>query len=42
MLINDADKPARWYYQLKKELLQSPENRPFRNPVPHTTLHWRT
>lgn len=43
MLINDADKPARWYYQLKKELLQSrAENRPFRNPVPHTTLHWRT
>jgi phenylpropionate dioxygenase-like ring-hydroxylating dioxygenase large terminal subunit len=43
MLINDADKPARWYYQLKKELVQSrSENRAFRNPVPHTTLHWRT
>ena len=43
MLINDADKPARWYYQLKKELLQSrAEGRPFQNPVPHTTLHWRT
>src|SRR5262249_44149512 len=43
MLINDADKPARWYYQLKKELVQSrSENRAFQNPVPHTTLHWRT
>lgn len=23
ILINDADKPARWYHQLKKELKQS-------------------
>lgn len=43
MLINDADKPARWYYQLKKELLQSrQENRHFNNPVPETTLYWRS
>ncbi|MCE9561339.1 MAG: aromatic ring-hydroxylating dioxygenase subunit alpha [Planctomycetes bacterium] len=43
MLINDADRPARWYYQLKKELHASrAEGRPFRNPVPHVTLGWRT
>ena len=43
MLINDADKPARWYYQLKKELLASrEEGRPFENPVPETTLYWRS
>ena len=43
ILINDADKPARWYYQLKKELQQSRlENRPFQNPVPETTLYWRS
>ena len=43
MLINDADKPARWYYQLKKELVASrAENRPFDNPVPETTLYWRS
>lgn len=41
MLINDADKPARWYYQLKKELIASrAENRPFQNPVTETTLLW--
>ena len=41
MLINDADRPARWYYQLKKEFQQSQtEQRPFDNPVPETTLHW--
>lgn len=43
MMINDADKPARWYHALKKELLQSrAEQRPFSNPVPHTTLQWCT
>lgn len=43
ILINDADKPARWYYALKKELMQSRiEGREFNNPVPHTTLRWRT
>ena len=41
--INDADKPARWYHQLKKELTQSrAEHRPFNNPVPQTTLQWRS
>lgn len=43
IMINDADKPARWYYALKKELMQSRiEGREFVNPVPHTTLRWRT
>ncbi len=43
ILINDADKPARWYYALKKELFESrAEGRAFVNPVPRTTLHWRT
>jgi len=43
IMINDADKPARWYYALKKELMQSRiEGRPFQNPVPQTTLRWRT
>ena len=43
IMINDADKPARWYYALKKELMQSLiEGRPFQNPVPETTLRWRT
>jgi hypothetical protein len=43
ILINDADKPARWYYQLRKELQQSrAEQRPFQNPVPATTLQWCT
>jgi phenylpropionate dioxygenase-like ring-hydroxylating dioxygenase large terminal subunit len=43
ILINDADKPARWYYALKKELMQSRlEGREFINPVPLTTLRWRT
>jgi phenylpropionate dioxygenase-like ring-hydroxylating dioxygenase large terminal subunit len=43
MLINDADKPVRWYFRLKEELLRSrAEGRPFVNPVPHATLSWRT
>ncbi len=43
IMINDADKPARWYYALKKELMQSRiEGREFVNPVPHITLKWRT
>lgn len=43
MMINDADKPARWYHALKKELTASrAENREFNNPVPETTLQWCT
>ncbi len=43
MLIGDADQQARWYYQIKKEWAQSrAENRPFKNPVKPTVLHWRS
>jgi phenylpropionate dioxygenase-like ring-hydroxylating dioxygenase large terminal subunit len=43
MLINDADKLARWYFQLKKEYQQSrAEGREFCNPLVPTTLKWRT
>ena len=41
MLINDADRPARWYHQLKKEFQQAQAGqRAFVNPVPETILHW--
>jgi hypothetical protein len=43
MLINDADKPIRWYLRAKEELLRSrAEGRPFANPVSETILRWRT
>ena len=43
MLINDADKLARWYFQLKKAYQQSRiEKREFRNPLQPATLKWRT
>jgi phenylpropionate dioxygenase-like ring-hydroxylating dioxygenase large terminal subunit len=43
MLINDADVPAKWYYRLKKEWQAArAEQRPFVNPVPETTLRWRS
>ncbi len=43
MLIRDADTQAKWYYALKKELLSSrSEKREFKNPVPETTLRWRS
>ena len=43
MLVNDADVQARWYYKLKKEWQRSrAEGREFVNPVPETTLRWRS
>ncbi|MBI1212539.1 MAG: Rieske 2Fe-2S domain-containing protein [Alphaproteobacteria bacterium] len=43
MLIQDADVPAMWYHRLKKEWTASrSEGRQFVNPVPETTLHWRS
>jgi len=43
MLIRDADTPAMWYFRLKKEWAAArAENRPFVNPVPTTTLRWRS
>lgn len=44
MLIDDADKPAKWYFALKQERLRSRlEGREFRHPIEGpTTLHWRS
>jgi len=43
MLIQDADVPAMWYHRLKKEWTASrSEGRDFSNPVPETTLRWRS
>jgi phenylpropionate dioxygenase-like ring-hydroxylating dioxygenase large terminal subunit len=42
-LIDDADTPAKWYLRLKWEFERArTEGRPFKNPVPETTLRWRT
>lgn len=41
--IDDADKQAKWYQQLKREWLASRrEGRPFANPVAPTILRWRS
>jgi phenylpropionate dioxygenase-like ring-hydroxylating dioxygenase large terminal subunit len=41
--IDDADRQAKWYQQLKREwTLSRREGREFRNPVPETTLRWRS
>jgi phenylpropionate dioxygenase-like ring-hydroxylating dioxygenase large terminal subunit len=41
MLIDDSDTQAKWYFRLKRELLQSQrEKRPFVNPVEPRTLRW--
>jgi len=43
MLIQDADTPALWYHRLKKAWVDSREtDEPFTNPVPETTLRWRS
>ncbi len=43
MLINDADVQARWYFKLKNEYRRAQaEAREFVNPVPETTLRWRS
>ncbi len=43
MLIQDADVPAMWYHRLKKEWTEAKaEGRAFVNPVPQTTLRWRS
>ncbi len=43
MLINDADMPAKWYYQLKREFAAAEaEARPFENPVEERVLRWRS
>ena len=41
--IDDADRQAKWYQQLKREwIAHRREGRDFRNPVPETTLRWRS
>lgn len=43
ILINDADTQAKWYQQLKKAyIIAQRENSPMHNPIPETTLHWRS
>ena len=43
MLIRDADMPAIWYHRLKKAWAESVgKGTPFINPVPDTTLRWRS
>jgi phenylpropionate dioxygenase-like ring-hydroxylating dioxygenase large terminal subunit len=43
MLIQDADTPAMWYHRLKKEWAEAgAEKRAFVNPVPESTLRWRS
>ena len=43
ILIDDADKPMKWYLQLKKAWLASSESgQPFVNPVKGVTLRWLT
>jgi hypothetical protein len=41
--IDDADRQAKWYQQLKREWAASRrEGRPFANPVEPVTLRWRS
>ena len=41
--IDDADRQAKWYQQLKREWGRArAENRPFRNPVEPAVLRWRS
>jgi phenylpropionate dioxygenase-like ring-hydroxylating dioxygenase large terminal subunit len=44
MLIDDADRPARWYFQLKQALLESRRNGvPMKHPIGGpVTLKWRS
>lgn len=43
MLVPDADVPAMWYQRLKRAWTACVESgEPFANPVPETTLRWRS
>ncbi|HST11518.1 MAG TPA: Rieske 2Fe-2S domain-containing protein [Terriglobales bacterium] len=44
MLIDDADRPAKWYFQLKQAWIDSRrDGAPFRHPIPGpVTLKWRS
>ena len=39
MLIDDADKPAKWYFALKQARLEHRDDHPLKGPV---ELHWRS
>jgi hypothetical protein len=39
MLIDDADKPAKWYFALKQARLKGTGEHPLSGPV---VLHWRS
>jgi len=39
MLIDDADKPAKWYFALKQRRLKGVGEHPLQGPV---ELHWRS
>ena len=39
MLIDDADKPAKWYFALKQRRLTGQGTHPLSGPV---ELHWRS
>ena len=39
MLIDDADKPAKWYFALKQARLTGEGEHPLQEPV---DLHWRS
>ena len=39
MLIDDADKPAKWYFALKQARLEGRDEHPLAEPV---DLHWRS
>jgi hypothetical protein len=41
--IDDADRQAKWYQQLKREWAAAAHGgRPFKNPVEPVTLRWRS
>jgi hypothetical protein len=44
MLIDDADRPAKWYFQLKQACLDSRRTgQPMKHPIPEpVTLRWRS
>ena len=44
MLIDDADRPAKWYFQLKAAHLEAKRTgKPMQHPIPGpVTLHWRS
>jgi len=43
MLIDDADRPAKWYFQLKQAYLDSRRTGQFQHPIPGpVTLKWRS